>query len=126
MDDDFDARPRRPRRNTRPVGDAIMGIKLKIPSFQCRSDPDAYFEWESRIELVFDCNYYSEDQKEKLAIADFTAYVIVQWDQLTTSWRRSREPPLQTWAELRALMVSDLYQVIIIETLPKTTNFNTR
>lgn len=40
---------------------------MKIPSFQGRTDPKVYLEWEKRIELVFDCHIYSEEKKDKLA-----------------------------------------------------------
>ncbi|XP_027155647.1 uncharacterized protein LOC113756021 [Coffea eugenioides] len=79
---------RRPRRNTRAIGDAIKGIKMKIPPFQGKSDPDTYLEWESRVELVFDCNDYTDAQKLRLAVVEFTDYAIVWWEQVATSRRR--------------------------------------
>ncbi|XP_071906059.1 uncharacterized protein [Coffea arabica] len=94
----------RPKRNTRAIGDAIQGIKMKIPPFQGKSDPDTYLEWESRVELVFDCNDYTDAQKLKLAIVEFTDYAIVWWEQVVTSWRRCGEPPITTWTELKRLM----------------------
>ena len=33
----------------------LGSIKIKIPSFQSRFDPEAYLEWEKKIEFVFDC-----------------------------------------------------------------------
>nr|XP_027101382.1 uncharacterized protein LOC113721872 [Coffea arabica] len=94
----------RPKRNTRAIGDAIKGIKMKIPPFQGKSDPDTYFEWESRVELVFDCNDYTDAQKLRLAIVEFTNYAIVWWEQVATSRRRCGEPPITTWTELKRLM----------------------
>ena len=41
---------------------------MKIPSFQGRNDPEAYLEWEKKIELIFDCHNYSKDKKVKLAV----------------------------------------------------------
>lgn len=116
--EEFDNRQRRPKHENRPCGDSIRGIKMKIPSFQGHSDLDAYLEWEKRIELVFDCNTYSEEQKVKLAVVEFTDYAVIWWDQVTTS-RRSGEPAITTWRQLRHLMCKrfvpshyyrDLYQ----------------
>ncbi|XP_062075289.1 uncharacterized protein LOC133779331 [Humulus lupulus] len=56
---------------------------MKIPSFQGRNDPEAYLEWEKKIELVFDCHNYSELKKVK---------------------RRNGERPIETWEELKAIM----------------------
>jgi hypothetical protein len=44
----------------------LGGIKMKIPSFQGRFDPEAYLEWEKKMEFVFDCHNYSETKKGKI------------------------------------------------------------
>uniref|UniRef100_A0A2N9EDV2 Reverse transcriptase domain-containing protein n=1 Tax=Fagus sylvatica TaxID=28930 RepID=A0A2N9EDV2_FAGSY len=60
----------------------LGGIKMKIPSFQGRSDPEAYLEWEKKMEFVFDCHNYSETKKVKLAVIEFSEYAVTWWDQL--------------------------------------------
>uniref|UniRef100_A0A2N9GE48 Reverse transcriptase RNase H-like domain-containing protein n=1 Tax=Fagus sylvatica TaxID=28930 RepID=A0A2N9GE48_FAGSY len=45
----------------------LGSIKMKIPSFQGRTDLEVYLEWEKKIDLVFDCHNYSEEKKVKLA-----------------------------------------------------------
>jgi TolA-binding protein len=52
----------------------LGGIKMKILSFQGRSDPGVYFEWEKQMEFVFDCHNYSETKKVKLAVIEFSEY----------------------------------------------------
>ena len=37
----------------------LGNIKMKIHSFQGKNDPEAYLEWERKVELVFDCHNYS-------------------------------------------------------------------
>ena len=37
------------------VDNNLGSIKMKIPAFQGKSDPEAYLEWEKKMELVFDC-----------------------------------------------------------------------
>jgi len=46
----------------------LGSIKMKMPSFQNRTDPEAYLEWEKKIELIFDCHNYSEEKNVKLAV----------------------------------------------------------
>ena len=65
----------------------LGNIKMKIPSFQGRNDPEAYLEWEKKVEMVFDCHHYSEENKVKLEMVEFTDYAIVWWDQLVTNQR---------------------------------------
>jgi uncharacterized protein (DUF2249 family) len=82
----------------------LGSIKMKIPSLQGRTDPEAYLEWEKKIELLFDCHNYSEEKKVKLAVIKFTDYAIIWWDQLVTNRRRNHERPIETWGELKACM----------------------
>ncbi|GKV07004.1 hypothetical protein SLEP1_g18816 [Rubroshorea leprosula] len=54
----------------------LGSIKMKIPPFQGKNDPDVYLEWEKKVELVFDCHNYSEEKKVKLAAVGFTDYAV--------------------------------------------------
>ena len=49
---------------TKDAKDGYLGsIKMKIPSFQGKSDPEAYLEWEKKVERVFECHNYTEEKK---------------------------------------------------------------
>ncbi|XP_042448964.1 uncharacterized protein LOC122033874 [Zingiber officinale] len=103
-------RPERPRHvqrqhREREAVDRNMGtIKLSIPPFQGKNDPNVYIEWERKVELVFDCHNYSEEKKVKLAAVTFTDYDIIWWDQLTLSRRRNRELPIDNWEDMKVVM----------------------
>ncbi|XP_031403186.1 uncharacterized protein LOC116212684, partial [Punica granatum] len=60
----------------------LGSIKMKIPSFHS----------------------YSELKKVKLAAIEFSDYAIVWWDQLMINRRRNREPPIDTWEEVKRVM----------------------
>nr|XP_027098825.1 uncharacterized protein LOC113718104 [Coffea arabica] len=100
-EDDF---IRWPKQDYRRIDDGLKGVKIKIPSFQGKSNPEAYLEWEQRIEMVFECQDYTDEQKVKLATLEFTDYAIVWWEQKRTSRRRNRERQISTWEELRTTM----------------------
>ena len=59
--------------------DDLGSIKMKIPSFQGKYDPEAYLEWEKKMEFIFDCHNYSEAKKVKLAVIEFSDYAITWW-----------------------------------------------
>jgi hypothetical protein len=82
----------------------LGGIKMKIPSFQGKSDPKAYLEWEKKMAFVFDCHNYSETKKVKLAVIEFSEYAITWSDQLVINRRRNRERPIDTWEEMKVVM----------------------
>ncbi|KAJ4710331.1 Transposon Ty3-I Gag-Pol polyprotein [Melia azedarach] len=61
--------------------DSNLGtIKMKIPTFQGKNDPELYLEWERNVEHVFDCHNYSEEKKVKLAAVEFIDYASI-WCQ---------------------------------------------
>ena len=77
---------------------------MKIPSFQGKNDPEAYLEWEKKVELVFDGHNYSDNKKVKLAAIGFLDYATVWWDQLVFNMRRNRESVVETWEEMKRVM----------------------
>ena len=81
----------------------LDGIKIKIPLFQGKNDPEAYLEQEKKIKLVFDCHNYSELKKVKLATIEFFDYAIIWWDQLVLN-KRNREHPIEIWEEMKIVM----------------------
>nr|XP_027109255.1 uncharacterized protein LOC113729128 [Coffea arabica] len=95
----------RAERSKRDISKEVLGgLKIKVPTFQGKSDLEAYLEWEGRIETVFDCYDYSGEQNVKVATVEFTEYALIWWDQERTSRRRNGEPQVRTWRELEAMM----------------------
>src|SRR5262249_22770331 len=64
----------RERGNTQRRDSNLGSIKMKIPSFQGKNDPELYLEWERKVDHIFECHNYSEDKKIKLAAVEFTDY----------------------------------------------------
>ncbi|KAL4318444.1 hypothetical protein GQ457_18G009050 [Hibiscus cannabinus] len=86
------------------VDDNLNNIKINIPPFHGKTDPEAYLAWEKKIEHIFECHNYSELKKVKLAAIEFVDYALIWWDQLTSSRRRNGERPISTWNEMKAIM----------------------
>ncbi|KAL4285265.1 hypothetical protein GQ457_16G017660 [Hibiscus cannabinus] len=98
-------RRQEPRNRVRPqIDNNLSNIKITFPPFQGKTDPEAYLEWEKKIEHIFECHNYSELKKVKLASIEFMDYALIWWDQLTSSRRRNGERPISTWNEMKAVM----------------------
>ena len=82
----------------------LGNIKMKIPWFQGKNDPEVYLEWEKKVELIFECHNYSEEKIVKLAVIEFTDYAIIWWDQLVINKRKNHERPIEMWEEMKATM----------------------
>lgn len=87
-----------------PRPNRIEGVKLNIPPFKGKSDPEAYLEWELKIEHIFSCNTYEEAQKLKLAVVGFSDYALVWWNKLQRERARNEEPLVETWVEMKRIM----------------------
>ncbi|KAL1224547.1 hypothetical protein V5N11_020194 [Cardamine amara subsp. amara] len=56
--------------------DSFGSLKLRIPQFQGKNDLNAYMEWEKKIEMVFDCQFYTEANRVKVAATEFCDYAL--------------------------------------------------
>ncbi|CAJ2645713.1 unnamed protein product [Trifolium pratense] len=92
------------RRRRRQGRDPLRGIKIKVQSFVGKSDPEAYLEWETKIEQIFNCHNYSDVEKVQVASIEFKEYALVWWDQLIKDRRRYDERPIDTWEEMKRIM----------------------
>ena len=52
-----------------------------MPPFKGRSDPEAYFDWELKIEHAFSYNNYSKEQKVRLVAVEFFDYTLIWWNK---------------------------------------------
>uniref|UniRef100_A0A1J3GDV5 RNA-directed DNA polymerase n=1 Tax=Noccaea caerulescens TaxID=107243 RepID=A0A1J3GDV5_NOCCA len=100
-----DGEPRRRREEQAPQRrHQFDNIKLKMPTFVGKNDPDAYLDWEKKMDLVFDCKQPPEASKVKIAVTEFSDYALIWWEQTVTTRRRVGEAPIATWDQLKAIM----------------------
>ena len=52
-------------------------IKLRIPNFQGKNDPEVYLEWEKKVDWIFYCHNYSEAKKVKVIVIEFMDYTLI-------------------------------------------------
>lgn len=79
-------------------------IKMKIPHFQGKNNPNVYLELEQKMELIFEYHNYSKEKKVKLVVIEFYDYIIIWWDQLCKNKSRNGERPMETWLEIKQIM----------------------
>ena len=100
-----DARSHGRRRRGELIRDNNMGsIKMAIPMFQGKNDPELYLEWGRKVKHVFDCHNYSEEKKVKLVVVEFTDYASIWWDQLMTNRCKNGERSISRWDEMKIVM----------------------
>ncbi|GKV30794.1 hypothetical protein SLEP1_g39570 [Rubroshorea leprosula] len=83
---------------------SLGSLNMKILPSQGKVDSEAYLEWERKVELVFDCDNYSELKKVRLTVIEFSNYALVWWDQLVMNRHQNQEHLIETWKEMKAVM----------------------
>jgi hypothetical protein len=82
----------------------LDAIKLKIPSFQGKNDPEVYLEWEKKVDWIFYFHNYSKTKKVKLVVIEFMDYTLIWWDHNVISRRMSGERLVMSLEEMKVLM----------------------
>ncbi|KAF1894438.1 hypothetical protein Lal_00043723 [Lupinus albus] len=57
-------------------------VKIKVPSFIGKNDPEAYLKWKIMMEKVFNCNFYNEEEKVLMATSEFKEKALSWWVQI--------------------------------------------
>ncbi|RDX73691.1 hypothetical protein CR513_46658, partial [Mucuna pruriens] len=76
------------RRKGEPRRDNYSGtIKMTIPAFQGKNEPELYLEWERKVEHAFDYHNYSKKK-----------------DHFVINRHRNEERPIRTWEDMKSIM----------------------
>jgi hypothetical protein len=80
-------RPWQYNRNARPpprpvrYDEHMAKLKLNIPPFEGRYNPDAYLTWELEVEQRFACLHYPEHLRVSVATCEFTDFASIWWSE---------------------------------------------
>ena len=111
-DEDFEENERHPRgrpqyyyRNARPPqvrdDDHIAKLKLTIPPFNGKYNPDAYLIWELEVQQRFAYLNYPEDKRVSAATCEFTDFASIWWSEYC---RLNHDNVPITWDTLKRAM----------------------
>ncbi|WVZ80743.1 hypothetical protein U9M48_028198 [Paspalum notatum var. saurae] len=83
--------------------DGLSKVKVSIPPFSGKENADDYFEWETKVEQIFDLYEYPAEKKAKLAAIEFKGYAITWWNQIRTEYHRVGHDRI-TWEVMKREM----------------------
>jgi hypothetical protein len=83
--------------------DGLSKVKVSIPPFSSKENADDYFEWETKVEQIFDLYEYPTEKKAKLAAIEFKGYAITWWNQIRTEYHRVGHDRI-TWEDMKREM----------------------
>jgi hypothetical protein len=84
--------------------DSLAKVKLNIPSFMGKEDPDAYIEWEERCDQIFCFHGFCEAKRVDLAVMEFSGYALTWWNQLQEDRFASGNEYVHSWTMMKRIM----------------------
>jgi hypothetical protein len=84
--------------------DNLARIKLSVPKFTGREDPDAYLEWAEQCDQIFRVHDLSDRKRVNLASVEFSGYALTWWNQIQENQLVLGRAPIDTWAEMKQVM----------------------
>ena len=83
--------------------DGLGKVKVNIPAFTSKENADAYYEWETKVDQIFDLYEYPAEKKTKLAAIEFKGYAITWWNQVRAEFHRVGHDHI-TWEDMKREM----------------------
>ena len=84
--------------------DQHHGVKLTIPQFAGTSDVEAYMDWESKVESIFDYYGYHDAQRVAVATIHFSDFAYSWWQEEKQERAYMGYPPITTWEDLKTAL----------------------
>ncbi|XP_044965819.1 uncharacterized protein LOC123426105 [Hordeum vulgare subsp. vulgare] len=84
--------------------DNIARIKLQVPKFTGKEDPDAYFDWEEQYDQIFRIHNLADPKRVNLACVEFSGYALTWWNQLQENQLILGRQHIGIWEEMKQAM----------------------
>nr|GEW13256.1 hypothetical protein [Tanacetum cinerariifolium] len=76
-------------------------VKVDIPEYDGKLDPDEFIEWLRTVERVFYYKQTTEDHKVKIVALKFRKYASTWWSNICLQRERSGKNKIQTWPKMK-------------------------
>ncbi|GKV44250.1 hypothetical protein SLEP1_g51447 [Rubroshorea leprosula] len=91
---------RRPKQNAAPKS-TDLGIKIDIPDFEGRLQPDEFIDWLHTVEHVFELKDIPDDKRVKIVAIKLKKHASIWWENLKRSREREGRNKIRTWEKMR-------------------------
>ncbi|XP_022018930.1 uncharacterized protein LOC110918962 [Helianthus annuus] len=79
-------------------------IKVDIPEYEGKLDPDEFVDWIQTVEWVFDYKQIDEDQKVKIVALKLRKYASTWWSNVCLKRERRGMEKIRSWSKMKEKM----------------------
>ncbi|XP_052736020.1 uncharacterized protein LOC108338288 [Vigna angularis] len=94
----------RPPRRHHNHRDHPVEPKLDLPPFFGRDNVEEYFEWEMKVEQIFECYHIDDRRRVTLATLTFHGAALYWWTSIIRDQKMHGDYTIQYWNELKAAL----------------------
>jgi len=76
-------------------------LRVKVPEFEGKLDPEEFHDWLHTVEKVFDYKDIHDDKKVKLVALRLRKYASLWWTNLNAKRLRERKSKIRTWEKMK-------------------------
>nr|GEZ15616.1 Gag-Pol polyprotein, putative [Tanacetum cinerariifolium] len=91
-------------------------IKVEIPEYDGKLDPDEFVEWLRTVECAFDYKATTEEDKVKIVAMKLRKYASTWWANTCTKRERMGKPKVKDWTKMKRLMKQKFLPPYYIQT----------
>ena len=84
-----------------PLDELTKRMKIDVPDFLSKLEPNAFEDWLTAIEDYFDWFTVSEDRKVRYVRMKLKGHARAWWGSVEEQLRRKRRPPISNWEEMK-------------------------
>ena len=95
-----------PRRNEE---EKFGKLKFQMPKFKGEENPDAYMDWELKVEKIFRIHNFSEEKKVAMASLEFEDYANIWWEDVQDLRAKENKPQVASWEEMKEVMYARFF-----------------
>jgi len=74
----------------------------KIPKFYRGSDPKVFFDWEAKVDQIFNEKHVKDQAQSYLVVLGFLKYVNTWWHKVCKNYDQG--PPAASWMDIKTFM----------------------
>jgi hypothetical protein len=94
-------------------------IRVEIPYFEGRLQPDEFVDWLQTVERVFEYKEVPEEKKVKIIAVKLKKHASIWWENLKKKREREGKRKIKSWEKMRRELTS-----FCLPITTKTTSFN--
>ncbi|XP_022011578.1 uncharacterized protein LOC110911283 [Helianthus annuus] len=81
-----------------------LGVKIDVPEFDGRAEPDVFIDWLQTVERIFDLRDIPDKYKVKLVAIKLRNYASLWWEHVKKKRAQEGRSKVKTWDKMKKLL----------------------